>query len=132
MRAVLARVGTVAVCGVLGFSLVLPPAVEAERRGGTESLLLWFLGFRSVREQETSRKIDVNSASVEELAAVPGLERREAKNIALNRPYAKLHDLVRAGLSIGRIEDLAPRLTVDPAAGRSSPPGPATSTPPQR
>jgi DNA uptake protein ComE-like DNA-binding protein len=122
MRAVVARVGIAIVCGVLGVLLALPSTVEAERRGDTGSLLLWFLGFRTAREQEESRKIDVNSASVEELAAVPGLGQREAKSIALNRPYAKLHDLVRAGLSPGRIEDLAPRLTVDPSGAPSLPP----------
>jgi Helix-hairpin-helix motif len=120
---VAARVGTATICGILGFSLVLPPAVEAERRGGTENLLLWFLGFRSAREQEAARKVDINSASVEELAAVPGLAPQEAKRIALNRPYAKLQDLVRAGLSLGRIEHLAALLTVDPAPARSSPSG---------
>jgi DNA uptake protein ComE-like DNA-binding protein len=125
MRAVAARVGIAIVCGVLGFALALPSTVEAERRGDTGSLLLWFLGFRNAREQEESRKIDVNSASVEELAAVPGLAKQEAKRIALHRPYAKLHDLVRAGLSPGRIEDLAPRLTVDPS-------GAAPSLPPRR
>jgi DNA uptake protein ComE-like DNA-binding protein len=125
MRPVLARVATFAVCGILGFSLALPPAVEAERRGDTENLLLWFLGFRTAREQEAPKKVDVNSASVEELASVPGLAKQEAKRIALNRPYAKLHDLVRAGLSPGRIDDLAPRLTVDPS-------GAAPSLPPRR
>jgi DNA uptake protein ComE-like DNA-binding protein len=132
MRAVVARVGIAIVCGVLGFSLALPSTAEAERRGDTGSLLLWFLGFRTAREQEESRKTDVNSASVEELTAVPGLGQHEAKSIALNRPYAKLQDLVRAGLSPARIEHLAPRLTADPAAPRSSPSGAAPSTPPAR
>ena len=122
MKALLTRVRLVATCSILTLSLVFPAALpaSAERPSDSGQLLLWLLGFNTAREQGAPRKIDVNSATVEELAAVPGLERRQAQRITVNRPYAKLQDLARAGLSPRLIEHLAALLTVDPAKATPS------------
>ena len=122
MKALLTRVRLVATCGILTLSLVFPAALPAfaERPSDAGQLLLWLLGLNTAREQGAPRKIDVNSATVEELAAVPGLERRQAQRITVNRPYAKLQDLARAGLSPRLIEHLAALLTVDPAKATPS------------
>jgi DNA uptake protein ComE-like DNA-binding protein len=115
MKSFLTRVRPVAtwLTFLLVFAAALP--ASAERPSDAGQLLLWFLGLHTAREQSTPSKIDVNSASVEELAAVPGLERGQAKRITVNRPYAKLQDLARAGLSPRLIERLTALLTVDPA-----------------
>jgi hypothetical protein len=133
MKLSLTRVRLVAACGILTLSLVLPSALpaSAERPSDAGQLLLWLLGLNMGREQGTPRKIDVNSATVEELAAVPGMERRQAQKITVNRPYAKLQDLARAGLSPRLIEHLAPSLTLDSDAP-SAFPGPAKGAPPLR
>ena len=117
MKALLTRVRLVATYGILTLSLVFPVALPAfaERPSDAGQLLLWLLGLNTAREQGAPRKIDVNSATVEELAAVPGLERRQAQRITINRPYAELQDLTRAGLSPRLIEHLTALLTVDPA-----------------
>lgn len=117
------RVRLVALCGILTFSLVSSAAMpaSADRSSDAGQLLLWFLGLDTAREQGVPRKIDVNSATVEELAAVPGLERRQAQRITVNRPYAELRDLVRAGLSPRLIEKLAALLTVSPDAPSAFP-----------
>jgi len=122
MKLLLTWVRPVAACGILTFSLVFPAALPAfaERPSDAGQLLLWLLGLNTAREQGAPRKIDVNSATVEELAAVPGLERRQAQRITVNRPYAKLQDLARAGLSPRLIEHLAALLTVDPAKATPS------------
>jgi DNA uptake protein ComE-like DNA-binding protein len=127
------RVRLVAACSILTLSLVLPAAIpaSADRASDAGQLLLWLLGLNMAQEQGTPRKIDVNSATVEELAAVPGMERRQAQKITVNRPYAKLQDLARAGLPPRLIERLAPFLTLDSAAP-SAFPGPAKGTPPLR
>ena len=122
MKLLLTRVRLVVACGILTFSLVFSPALpaSAERPSDAGQLLLWLLGLSTAREQGAPRKIDVNSATVEELAAVPGLERRQAQRITVNRPYAKLQDLARAGLSPRLIEHLTALLTVDPAKAMPS------------
>jgi Helix-hairpin-helix motif len=118
MKASLIRVCLVAACGILTFSLGFPALpVFAERPSDAGRLLLWLVGFKTAREQRAPRKIDINSATIEELAAVPGLERHQAQRISVNRPYAKLQDLARAGLSPRLIEQLAALLTVDPDGG---------------
>ena len=72
--------------------------------------------------------MDVNSATVDELAAVPGMERRQAQKITVNRPYAKLQDLARAGLSPRLIEHLSPSLALDSDAPNAFS-GPPKDTP---
>ena len=133
MKLVLTRVRLVAAVGALAFALVFPPAhpAAAERPSDAGRLLLWLLGLNVAREQGPVGKVDVNTATVEELAAVPGVERRQAHRITTNRPYAKLQDLARAGLSRHLIDRLAGSLTVDPPAP-SAFPGAAKAKPPRQ
>jgi hypothetical protein len=103
-----------AVCGIvlLSVGFLVAPAVATDRSPREGQLLFWLLGLKMSREQER-QKIDINSATVQELLAVPGLERRRALRIIARRPYAKLEDLARADLSPAAIERLAPFLVVD-------------------
>jgi DNA uptake protein ComE-like DNA-binding protein len=119
-----------AACGILTLTLSLTLPAWAERPTDAGQVLLWLLGLDMKPEQEAPRRIDVNSATVEELASLPGIERRQAQKITVNRPYAKLEDLARAGLSPRLIERLAPSLTVGDAPSAS--PGPAKDTTPRR
>jgi len=133
MKLLLTRIRLVVAVGALTLSLVFPPAftTAAERPSAAGHVLLWLLGLNLAREQGPGRKVDVNTATVEELAAVPRLERHQAQSITTNRPYATLHDLARAGLSRRLIEHLAGSLTVDPDAP-SAFPGPAKAKPPRQ
>jgi hypothetical protein len=116
MKPSLTRVRVLAANGFLILSLAFLPALPAaaERPSNAGQLFFWLLGLNMAREQGTPWKIDVNSATVDELGAVPGIERRQALRIIAQRPYAKLRDLVRAGVSPHLIERLAAFLTVDP------------------
>ncbi len=133
MKLSLTRVRLVAACSIATFSLVFCPTlpVSAEPPSDGGQLLLLLLGLNIPREQGAPRKIDVNSATVEKLTAVPGLGRRQAQMITVNRPYTNLRELARAGLSLRLIEHLASLLTVDPDAPSASP-GPDKARPPQR
>jgi hypothetical protein len=124
------RVRLFAVCGIVTMSLALVSAlaVAAERPSNPAPLLVWLL---SLNQREQGPKINVNSATVEALTAVPGVDRRQALRIIANRPYAKLQDLARSGLSTRFIERLTGFLTVDPpsaehASGPGSGAAPAT------
>ena len=88
-------------------------AIAAERPANPSGLLLWLLSLDR-REQVERPKIDVNSATAEALTALPGLDRRQALRIIAHRPYATLHELVRAGLTVRYIERLTGLLTVHP------------------
>jgi DNA uptake protein ComE-like DNA-binding protein len=112
----------VSACVVLALSLVCPVApARAESFSDAGGLLFWLVGINKAREQGAPPKLDVNSASVEELAAVPGLDRRQALRVASLRPYATLEDLTRAGLPRRLIERLTGLLTVGHDTPSASP-----------
>jgi hypothetical protein len=102
------------ICGlvVLTSVFVISP-VAAESSSSRGELVLWLLGLRMAHDQG-AQTVDVNSATVEQLRAVPGIERRQALRIVASRPYAKVEDLSRAGLSPLTIERLSRFLVVDP------------------
>lgn len=57
-------------------------------------------------------RIDINSASQSELAALPGVSASKAREIIDGRPYGSSHDLVTKGLmSESRYERIARRVT---------------------
>ena len=123
------RAPVFAACGMIILCLTLPFATAvAADRSGEGYLLLWLLGAK-IAEQNDQQRIDINSATAEELHAVPGVERHQALRIIAHRPYAKLPELVRAGFSPITIEHLARFLVVEPdspsalprRAGRPSP-----------
>lgn len=131
MKPSLNRVRVVAACGILTLSLAFLStlAAAAERPSNPAQLVLWLLSLNTQRGNGEPRKIDVNSATVEALTAVPGLDRRQAFRIIALRPYAKLQDLARAGLSPRFIERLEGLLTVgSPPALSASGAGPGVAT----
>jgi DNA uptake protein ComE-like DNA-binding protein len=122
MKASLMSDRLVSACVVFSLSLVCPVSpVAAQSVSGVGDLLFWLLGVNKAREQGTPQKLDVNSASVEELAALPGLDRRQALRVTSLRPYARLQDLTRAGLSPRLIERLAGLLMVGHDTPSASP-----------
>jgi DNA uptake protein ComE-like DNA-binding protein len=124
----LTRVRVLAAAGILSVPLAFLTAspVAAERPTDAGQVFFWLLGLHMTPEPGEHGKVDVNSASVNELRAVPGIERRQALLIIAQRPYAKLADLVRAGLSPHLIERLTAFLTVDPDWPGALPGSPAT------
>ena len=57
-------------------------------------------------------KIDVNSASMRELEALPGIGPAMAKKIVENRPYSSMPDLARAGVSDALLAKIRPSIKV--------------------
>lgn len=98
--------------GLLIASLLFSPilASAAERGSNAGQIMFWLLGLRMAQEP---RKLDLNLATVDELRAVPGIPQGHVLRIIAQRPYARLSELVRAGLSPDLIKRLVPFLTVD-------------------
>jgi hypothetical protein len=98
--------------GLVIASLIFSPALAsaAERGSNAGQMMLWLLGIRMAQEP---KKIDVNLATVDELRAVPGIQPQQALRIIAQRPYAKLSELVRAGIPPHLIHRLASFLKVN-------------------
>jgi competence protein ComEA len=72
---------------------------------------------KSTRHEEPAAvadgaKVNLNTATADELDALPGVGPATAKKIIDNRPYAKVDDLSKAGLSASKIEQLADLVTI--------------------
>ena len=67
-----------------------------------------------------SGPVDVNSASAEELEALPGVGKATAKKIIDGRPYASVDDLSRAGVSKSTIEKIRGSVVAGGGSSRSA------------
>src|SRR5215469_1887385 len=65
--------------------------------------------------QQSSAKIDLNSATEAQLESLPGIGPATAKKIIAGRPYSSLADLKGAGISQRTIDQLQSSATVQPA-----------------
>jgi Helix-hairpin-helix motif len=77
-------------------------------------------------------KLDLNTAPLEQLQKLPGLNAATAKQIIAGRPYKSVGELEKAGLSKPTIDKLAPMVTVGDTAQEASPPEGVAKVPPQK
>src|SRR5450432_2940531 len=68
------------------------------------------------RESAAGGAVDINSASLKDLEALPGVGPATAKKIVAGRPYASVGDLAKAGVSKTTIEKITPLVSVGAAA----------------
>jgi competence protein ComEA len=73
----------------------------------------------------TAAKIDLNTATAEQLDDLPGIGEATAKKIIENRPYKSVDDLSKAGLSESKIAKIAPLVTIGGKSGASTSAKPA-------
>jgi len=69
----------------------------------------------------TTPKLDLNKASLGDLAKLPGVGEGTAKKIVAGRPYKAVTDLDRVGIPKANIEKIAPLVTVGSDTTASSP-----------
>jgi competence protein ComEA len=69
---------------------------------------------------DTSAKVDLNSASEQQLESLPGVGPATAKKIIAGRPYSSVSDLSKAGVSASTIKKITPLVTFGAATPAAS------------
>jgi Helix-hairpin-helix motif len=77
-------------------------------------------------------KLDLNTAPLEQLQKLPGINEATAKKIIAGRPYKSLGELEKAGLSKPTIDKLAPMVTVGETSTAAPSPEVVGKVPPQK
>lgn len=90
------------------------------RRIGISVLALALISSSLHAAKPKAPKVDINSATQQELENLPGVGAATAKKIIESRPYSSVADLSKAGLSPKTIEKITPLVTVGGAAPRAS------------
>lgn len=67
-----------------------------------------------------AEKVDLNTATQQELEALPGIGPASAKKIIAGRPYASVNDLSKAGVSAKTVDKIAPLVTAGPPTSAPS------------
>jgi hypothetical protein len=98
------------------------PAIGAEKKGSKSESQK-----QEAASASPAAKVDLNSASQEELEKVQGIGPATAKKIIGGRPYSSVDDLAKAGVSASTIKKISPAVTVGatPAAAAKPTPPPA-------
>jgi DNA uptake protein ComE-like DNA-binding protein len=70
----------------------------------------------SAKVEKRSGKIELNSATEDQLQELPGIGEAYAKKIVAGRPYESVEDLSKTGIPAATIEKITPLVTVKAAA----------------
>lgn len=88
---------------------------------------------RSSGAATRTRKVDVNTAGIEELESLPGVGPQTAKAIVAGRPFTSVDDLERVpGIGAARLEGLRDHVTVSRTSNRKRSESASTRTSPSR
>ena len=87
------------------------------------------VGAQASKSATPAAKVDINSASQEDLEKLPGVGEATAKKIIAGRPYQSVEDLSKAGVNKSTLKKITPLVSVGPAMP-AKPSTPSAAAPP--
>ena len=87
------------------------------------------VGAQASKSATPAAKVDINSASQDELEGLPGVGAATAKKIIAGRPYQSVEDLSKAGVNKSTLKKITPLVSVGPAMPAKSS-APSAAAPP--
>jgi hypothetical protein len=90
-------------------------------------MTLTLSGTLTFAQEAGSGKVNINTATQEELTQLPGMTKRKAAKVINGRPYASIDDLSKSGLTSKQIGKIKPLITFE--GGSASPAAAATGQP---
>ena len=96
------------------------PKIRAHRFLAVVAALLLLPAAQGFAAKSKSTKVDLNTATQQELEALPGVGEATAKKIIAGRPYASVADLSKAGVPQSTIDKISSQVTVSKSKAKSS------------
>src|SRR5512135_2794215 len=94
--------------------------IRAHRFLAVVAALLLLPAAQSFAARSKSSKVDLNTATQEQLEALPGVGAAYAKKIIDGRPYSSVADLSKAGLPQATIEKISSLVTVSKSKAKAA------------
>jgi DNA uptake protein ComE-like DNA-binding protein len=91
-------------------------------------VILALSGAVASTQEAGGAKVNINTATPEELAHLPGMTKSKAAKVVAGRPYASPDDLSKSGLTAKQIEKIKPLVSYEGAAANAAPPAAAAAT----
>jgi Helix-hairpin-helix motif len=95
--------------------------MKPKTRIGLVLVMMFALSGMLVSAQEGSNaKVNINTATQEELAHLPGMTKRKAAKVIAGRPYTSADDLSKSGLTSKQIDKIKPLITYEGSAAAAA------------
>jgi hypothetical protein len=91
-------------------------------------VILALSGAVASAQEAGGAKVNINTATPEELAHLPGMTKSKAAKVVAGRPYASADDLSKSGLTAKQIEKIKPLVSYEGAAANAAPPAATAAT----
>jgi hypothetical protein len=91
-------------------------------------VILALSGSVAFAQEAGSTKVNVNTATPEELAHLPGMTKGKAAKVIAGRPYASTDDLSKSGLTAKQIEKIRPLVSYEGGAASAALPAAAATS----
>lgn len=123
----LGRWSRIAAVASLALALAISPAIAAKKKSSTPK----HAKPAAAAPAANAAPVDLNSATMPQLVALPGIGAATARKIVAGRPYHSVAELSKAGIAAATIKKITPMVTVGAAVAPAAAVTPAPAKTPR-